>query len=58
MSERDNRIAYGRATIKRDGHAVCACGQLFLEPDQYADHVAGCKHSQREVAARGKWEQD
>jgi hypothetical protein len=52
--QRKRRISVASQKIAKDGHVVCVCGQLFLEPEPYVDHVAECEHAQRgETAAQG-----
>lgn len=50
---RKRRIQYAYQQIKKDGHAVCVCGQLFLTEDGYADHVESCAQVDRREGAAG-----
>lgn len=56
MAENGTRLEYARTKIGADSYVACICGQMFHEAQEYADHVATCEHSQREIAARGEWE--
>lgn len=50
---RRKRLAYAAEQIKETGSAVCVCGQLFLAPEPYVDHVAECEHVARGAGAQG-----
>lgn len=50
---RKARLKYARTIIAANQYVVCVCGQLFHEPDPYADHVETCEQRARADAAAG-----
>lgn len=45
---RKARLKYARTIIAANQYVVCVCGQLFHEPDPYADHVETCSIARRQ----------
>lgn len=55
---RKRRVIYAASIIKTNQYVVCVCGQLFHEPEPYADHVETCSQAARSDAAAGKFGTD
>lgn len=52
MPKNEKRLAYAREKIAAGGSVACVCGQMFFEPEPYAEHVERCDHVKRCEAVR------